>query len=437
MDKKLYRKTRYQNIYKNTKNGNYIISLNTPIKTSISKDENERKIYEIKKAIEIRDNVITKNNKKIEIENPNSFDYLWEKYMYDCEYVKKFTYNTINRKNKDYSCHLKGNIKINIHRADKDFWVKFVDDLKTTNKQKNHIFKQLRAFYNWMKENKLVANNPIKEIAKYKVEYKEMKFWVQEEVKTFFDYINNYIITTLDLNEKARAYMIKILVLCGFALGDRIGETRALLWPMIDFKHQRVIICHSIEYDPQKFNNRDYVVKNGDTIKSIAAYFDTTIDDIIQANHLKRNEELKTNKKIIIPPTYLKTTKNDWSSDYIVVSEKFCNELEMYKKFLEEELHRDLKKVPMIFWNTEYNRPYSDVTLRKHFHKYCRNAGVPEIRMYDLRHTFAATMMAEGKALYQIQGHLRHRSYKTTVDVYGHLAEKYKKEISETTDNYY
>ena len=57
--------------------------------------------------------------------------------------------------------------------------------------------------------------------------------------------------------EKKDAYMIKILALFGFALGDRIGETRALTWDCIDYENCKVYIKHSIQYDPNKMKEKN------------------------------------------------------------------------------------------------------------------------------------------------------------------------------------
>lgn len=57
--------------------------------------------------------------------------------------------------------------------------------------------------------------------------------------------------------------------------------------------------------------------------------------------------------------------------------------------------------------------------------------------MYDLRHTYAATMMSEGLELYHISERLGHTNYNTTVNKYGHLSNEKRKEIAKTTDKYY
>ena len=89
MDKKIYSKTRYQNIYKNKKNGNYIISISNP-KTTISKFD-DKKIYDIDVALKLRNN---SQLKPIKTADTGTFKELWGKYMVECEKVEKQAYNT-------------------------------------------------------------------------------------------------------------------------------------------------------------------------------------------------------------------------------------------------------------------------------------------------------------------------------------------------------
>ena len=181
--------------------------------------------------------------------------------------------------------------------------------------------------------------------------------------------------------------MIKILILINFSLGDRIGETRALTFDCFDPKLNIVRIKHSINYN-------------------------TKSDD------------------------FLSNTKNYHSQRDVDISQKLIEEVNDYKYFLENFTDRDVKDNDMIFFNYKTNRPYSDAHLRKLFYKYCNKAGVTKIRMYDLRHTYVATMMGEGKELYHISRRLGHSSYATTVNKYGHLSAQVRREIAEVTDKY-
>ena len=222
-------------------------------------------------------------------------------------------------------------------------------------------------------------------VEKYKVEKPTMKYWTPEELKKFINTL------TYDINKninKEWAYRIKILTLIGFNLGDRFGETRALTFDCFDKIKHTVKIKHSINYD-------------------------TSSDD------------------------FLSFTKNYHSQRVIDVSHKLIEEIEKYKYYLINECNLSIKDDSIIFLNYSTNRPYSDTSLRTHFYSYCEKAKVPKIRVYDLRHTYVATMMAEGKELYLISERLGHSNYSTTVNKYGHLSNKIRKEIAEITDKYY
>ena len=56
--------------------------------------------------------------------------------------------------------------------------------------------------------------------------------------------------------------------------------------------------------------------------------------------------------------------------------------------------------------------------------------------MYDLRHTYVATMMLEEKELYLFSRRIGHSSIATTVNKYGHLSNKVRKETAKVTDKY-
>ena len=386
MDMKVYKRTRYQNIYKHIKNGNYVISMNKPVKTSISRIDN-KKIVEIDEAIKIRDSVVIRQQKGIETMHKEDFDTLWEKYMDSCKYVLKLAYNTLYRKQKDYNKYLKGKINGALSKKNKDFWSKYIDNLECSNKQKNQILKTTKAFFNWCVENDYLITNPISCIKNYKVEKIEMKYWTPDELKNFLTVLDKDI-NSDNLRAKKSAFMTRTLVLIGFNLGDRLGETRALTFNSFSKQNNTVTISHSINYDT------------------------------------KSND-------------FLSSTKNYQSQRVILVTDKLISEIEKYKNFLKKECDYPVKDSSLIFFNYQTDRPYSDVNLRKIFQRYCERAEVTQIRLYDLRHTYVATMMTEGKELYQISERLGHKSYNTTVNKYGHLSNEVRKEIAQSTDKYY
>ena len=224
-------------------------------------------------------------------------------------------------------------------------------------------------------------------IKKYKVDKAEMKFLTPEQLKKLITTLDQEIINNKNIQQKTKAYRVKILVLITFSLGDRIGETRALTYNCFLKELCLVKIMHSINYDSSSLN-------------------------------------------------FLSNTKNYHSQREVSVTEKLINEIDQYKTYLIKEVNLPVKDNDLIFFNYSTNRPYSDTTLRKQFYEFLEKAKIPKIRMYDLRHTYVATMMQEGKQLYHISERLGHSDYSTTVNQYGHLSNKVKREIAEITDKY-
>lgn len=385
MDMKVYEKTRYQNIYRHKKNKNYVIMISKPAKTSISRIDN-KKIVSIDEAIKIRDNVLIKRQKGLETVHKEDFDTLWDKYIYDCKYVRKLAYNTIIRKEKDFNRYLKGKIDKPVSKTDKEYWTKFIDNLNTTLKQKNHLIKITKAFFNWCKYEEYIIDNPFDKISKYKVETKEMQFWIPKHLKDFLETLEKDIHSN-DIRLKKKAYRIKTLTIINFSAGDRIGETRALTFKMFDKDKLKLNIFHSINYDRSSND-------------------------------------------------FLSSTKTYNSQRTIDITNKVIEVVEEYKKFLINELELEIGNNTLLFFNHTTHKPYSDTSLRKDFYYYCEKANVPKIRMYDLRHTYAATMMSEGKEAYMFSKRMGHKSISITINKYGHLSEQIKKEVAQSTDKY-
>lgn len=60
-------------------------------------------------------------------------------------------------------------------------------------------------------------------------------------------------------------------------------------------------------------------------------------------------------------------------------------------------------------------------TLTKAFARAVKGAGVPSIRLHDLRHTHATLLLADGVAAKVVQERLGHSSISVTLDLYGHV----------------
>ena len=60
--------------------------------------------------------------------------------------------------------------------------------------------------------------------------------------------------------------------------------------------------------------------------------------------------------------------------------------------------------------------------VRRYFKPAARDAGLPgRLRLYDLRHTYASLLIAEGASVKAVQAQLGHATASITLDTYGHL----------------
>lgn len=369
MDLKTYEKTRYQNIYRHKKNKNYLVRINKPVRTSITLLNGER-ILRLEDALKVRDNPRVRKQKKADISVLSDFDAVYTNYTSYCKNTLKYAQNTLINKGKIYNKYLRGVFKKKLSKITMDDFSYYLDKLNCSDKTKNDILKEAKAFFNWCVKQNIIIYNPIANLQRYKVLKTEMKYWTPEEIKRFFKTVEYDIENNIN---KETAYRTYIFTLIGFSTGARTGEIENL-----------------------KFDDFDY---NNYTLK-------------------------------------IKGTKTKSSDRVIDVSPTLTDEITKYKWHLINEFDYDIIKNELIFCNHKTKIRLSDATLRKYFYRYCEKANVTKIRMYDLRHTFVATMMMEGKELYHISQRIGHSSYNTTVDKYGHLSNKTRKEIARITDKY-
>ncbi len=92
---------------------------------------------------------------------------------------------------------------------------------------------------------------------------------------------------------------------------------------------------------------------------------------------------------------------------------------------LEEQLspRAQAGKDGLVFVNTRGNTPHLSSFTSQTWKKGREAIGRPDLRWHDLRHTYVAIRIAAGAHPKEIQEECGHSSYKTTMDVYGHLFE--------------
>ena len=87
----------------------------------------------------------------------------------------------------------------------------------------------------------------------------------------------------------------------------------------------------------------------------------------------------------------------------------------------------------LMFPNTMGN-PLDASNLRKDFMKILAEAGLPQMRFHDLRHTAASLMLNHGIPVIVVSRRLGHAKASTTLDIYGHLLTEMQDEAAKLMD---
>lgn len=110
--------------------------------------------------------------------------------------------------------------------------------------------------------------------------------------------------------------------------------------------------------------------------------------------------------------------KTETSSDTLLLDIETINALKELRRFSSSVI---------VFTNSKnsYMHPARPGEALK---KYCKKAGIKEVRVHDLRHTCASLMFESGADIKEVQERLRHSSSKTTLDIYTHITNKKQQE---------
>ena len=95
---------------------------------------------------------------------------------------------------------------------------------------------------------------------------------------------------------------------------------------------------------------------------------------------------------------------------------------------LQPVLERSSKDDPYIF-------PVSEGILHRRFRDYTEAAGLPQIRIHDLRHSFATNMIGSGANILAVSKYLGHSTVQQTLVTYSHMFEKADDEMIEIIEN--
>ena len=81
-----------------------------------------------------------------------------------------------------------------------------------------------------------------------------------------------------------------------------------------------------------------------------------------------------------------------------------------------------------LVFTDEIGHHLSAQTVYLHFKKLAAEAGYPDARFHDLRHSYAVAALQSGIDVKTVQETLGHHTAAFTLDVYGHVTERMKQE---------
>ena len=93
------------------------------------------------------------------------------------------------------------------------------------------------------------------------------------------------------------------------------------------------------------------------------------------------------------------------------------------------------EKSNLVFTNDTGGPLDADAVYRA-YKKLLADNNLPDIRLHDLRHTAAALMLQNGDDVKTLQEALGHHSAGFTLDMYGHVTERMKKESADRMEAY-
>jgi integrase len=164
--------------------------------------------------------------------------------------------------------------------------------------------------------------------------------------------------------------------------GARSGELLGLHWPDVNFDEGSIVITHTLEEVRGKFS-------------------------------LREPKTEKSRRKIDLPAGAVDAL------------------LEHRKAMLAEG--RDVKAGP-VFCDNKGGFIRRSNLHRRHFYPLLTAAGVPEIRVHDLRHSHASLMMAMGVNPKVVQERLGHSRIETTLGTYSHVSPGLQKQAARQLD---
>ncbi len=226
-----------------------------------------------------------------------------------------------------------------------------------------HIRDTLRAALNVaMDEWELIQKNPAKKASPGRIEKPAIRVFTVSEATRFL--------------EAVRGHRLEALFTVAIALGLRRGEALGLRWSDYDTGKKTLRIEKSLDFLKGQFVLGDTKTPKSRSTLPLLPFAVAALDE----RGRTEQEDRKAAGEV--------WAGNDWN----------------------------------LIFTTSVGTPIIPRNLQRTFDAILRRAGLPKIRLHDLRHSVVTLLLARGVPLAMISRYIRHASILTTMDLYGHLA---------------
>jgi len=215
----------------------------------------------------------------------------------------------------------------------------------------------------------LMFRNPTEAVTVPRPSRREMQTLTEEEVGRLF--------------QTSRGHRLHALWVLLVTTGLRIGEALGLLWSDVDFASGRLVVNRALQRQP----GVGYVFVEPKTAKSRRTVHlaQGTLASLAEHRRRQREDQLAAGPK--------------WNNSGLVFA-------------------------------TPVGRPVDGTWAIKRFHRALEAAGLPRLRLHDLRHTAATHLLRRGVHPKVVQELLGHSTISLTLDTYSHVAPALHAEVA-------
>jgi integrase len=218
----------------------------------------------------------------------------------------------------------------------------------------------------------------------------------------------------------------KTLFLTAIMTGARQGEVLGLKWSDVDFQKKQISINRTFNmgrfFTPKTKGSARRIDLSPMAVKALAEW-KMASGGQADANYEEEIKELQEKEQALM-------AQSTGAPGGDIPSPALHQELTQIRAKVKR-----LRGAPLVFPN-ESGEPmnYSNM-VQRYYRKALKDAGIPQIRFHDLRHTYASLLLSQGENVKYIQTQMGHSSPTVTLNVYAHLMKGENQEAACRLEN--